>query len=298
MITYNHEGVIADALDSAIRQRTTFPFEIVIGEDCSTDRTREVVLDYQRRYPNLIRALLPERNLGMLENNRQTFAACRGEYVAALEGDDYWTCDDKLQKQVDYLDSHPECAMCYHSVSVADQLSGAAPRKMPVNPKPVATIEDLLPFNFVPTCSAMWRSAHLEWLPDWCAEVKFTDWMINVFNARHGSIGFIDECMGVYRLHSGGTWSTQRPQEHTERWLKAYAKMNDHLGGKYRAILDQAAFGRRYWFATDCLERRNPDALKHVKAAVCAAPLFGNLNSRRDSLRPRTPPASFGWAAP
>ena len=276
MITYNHEGVIGQALESAVSQKTNFPFEIVIGEDCSNDRTREIVLAYGRQYPGLIRTLLPERNLGMLRNTQQTLDACTGEYIASLEGDDYWTSDDKLQRQVDYLDAHPECMICYHRVVVLDQITKKSDRTIPIDPKPVATIEDLLPFNFIPTCSAMWRNGKLGTLPEWLAEVKFADWMIHVFNAQHGNIGFIDACMGVYRLHGGGTWSTQNWYEVMSRWITAYGKMNEHLGGRYAHIFREATFNRRYWFALDRVEHGDSEARRHAWAAAISPPVFSH----------------------
>src|ERR1017187_10207934 len=89
MITYNHEKYIAQAIESVLMQKTNFPFELVIGEDCSTDGTGAIVAEYSRKYPEIIRAHLRERNLGALENFRALFRACRGKYLALLEGDDY-----------------------------------------------------------------------------------------------------------------------------------------------------------------------------------------------------------------
>src|SRR3712207_1086613 len=96
MLAYNHEKFIAQALDSALMQQVNFDYEIVIGEDCSTDNTRDILIRYQKEYPHRIRLLLPEKNLGMHDNLIQTFKACRGDYIAFLEGDDYWTSPNKL----------------------------------------------------------------------------------------------------------------------------------------------------------------------------------------------------------
>ena len=91
MITYNHENFIAQAIDSVLRQDVNFGYEIVIGEDCSSDRTRSIVMAYEKKHPEKIRLLLPEQNLGMMGNFMQTLQACRGEYIAIVEDDDYWT---------------------------------------------------------------------------------------------------------------------------------------------------------------------------------------------------------------
>ncbi|HPD39860.1 MAG TPA: glycosyltransferase, partial [Mesotoga infera] len=113
MITYNHEKYIAQAIESALMQKTDFNYEIVIGEDCSTDRTREIVVDYANRYPEIIKPILHENNVGAKANSESVRKACIGKYVAILEGDDYWIDPLKLQKQVDFLESHPHFSVCF-----------------------------------------------------------------------------------------------------------------------------------------------------------------------------------------
>lgn len=124
MVTYNHEKWIARAIESMVSQRTNFSFELVIGEDCSTDRTREIVMDYQRRFPTIIRVVTSERNVGAHENNRRTFEATRGKYIAFCDGDDYWHRDDKLQKQVAYLEAHPACVLVHSNYDLYYEHSG------------------------------------------------------------------------------------------------------------------------------------------------------------------------------
>jgi glycosyltransferase involved in cell wall biosynthesis len=111
IITYNHAPYIAQAIEGALQQKVSFPFEVVIGEDCSTDGTRGIVFEYQRRYPELIRVITSDENIGAVQNSYRTGKAYRGKYVAFCEGDDYWHSPDKLQKQVEYLEVHPECGL-------------------------------------------------------------------------------------------------------------------------------------------------------------------------------------------
>ena len=115
MITYNHAPYIAQAIEGVIQQKTNFPFELVIGEDCSTDGTREIVFDYQRKYPDIIRVITSDKNVGMNKNGYRTMKACRGKYVAFCEGDDYWHHPNKLQIQANYMEDHPKCGMVYSS---------------------------------------------------------------------------------------------------------------------------------------------------------------------------------------
>ena len=112
---YNHEKYIAEALDGVLNQQTNFDYEIVLGEDGSTDRTREIVLAYQKKYPGKFKLFLPEKNMGMLEITKPTFEMCTGKYIAFLDGDDYWTDPLKLQKQVDLLEANPDISFCYHN---------------------------------------------------------------------------------------------------------------------------------------------------------------------------------------
>jgi glycosyltransferase involved in cell wall biosynthesis len=123
MITYNHAPYIAMAIDCVLAQKTNFPFELVIGEDCSTDGTREIVLDYAKRYPEIIRVITSEQNVGMHKNSLRTDQACKGMYIAYCEGDDFWHHLEKLQMQVDYLETHPECGMVCSDYNVYDTVT-------------------------------------------------------------------------------------------------------------------------------------------------------------------------------
>ena len=118
MITYNHAPYIAQAIEGVLRQKVDFPIELVIGEDCSTDGTREIVLEYEKKSPQFIRVIMSDKNVGMKKNALRTGRNCRGKYIAFCEGDDYWHHPDKLQKQVDYLENHPECGLVYSSYDI------------------------------------------------------------------------------------------------------------------------------------------------------------------------------------
>lgn len=118
MITYNHEKYIREALDSVLMQKVNFKYEIVIGDDCSTDNTREILKEYYRRYPDRIKLILRKKNLGPTKNAYDVFRRLTGTYVACLEGDDYWTDDKKLQKQYDFMEQHREFSGCGHDFRV------------------------------------------------------------------------------------------------------------------------------------------------------------------------------------
>jgi len=114
-ITFNHKQYIRDAIEGFLMQETTFKIEILIGEDCSIDGTREIVFDYKKKYPDLIRVITSNSNVGMDANGIRTLNAARGKYIALCEGDDSWIDPLKLQKQVDYMESHPGCSLSVHA---------------------------------------------------------------------------------------------------------------------------------------------------------------------------------------
>jgi glycosyltransferase involved in cell wall biosynthesis len=300
MITYNHAKYIGQAIESVLMQKTTFPMEVVIGEDCSTDGTRAIVQTYSQRYPELIRAILPETNQGPFHNLRRTLNACRGEYVAGLEGDDYWTDPNKLQIQADFLDSHPECASSFHKVMQVFDDGSRPSVEAPNFQKHAATIEDLLAGEFgnlIPSCSAMWRRGLFDSLPHWVEEIGFSDWVIHVLNAAKGRAGFINRCMGVYRIHAGGIWSTQSWRSVMERWVKAYDYIDRELGGRYHSICIDAKFRRLAGYAVGALERGDPDARSSVWRALRTGPPYRRAREKASLLLRLYAPALLRGAA-
>lgn len=118
MITFNHAPFIARAIEGVLKQKTNFPFELVIGEDCSTDGTREIAFCYRDKYPDIIRIVTSDQNVGMKKNGYRTTKACKGKYIAFCEGDDFWHHPEKMQKEADYLEANPDCGMVYSSYDI------------------------------------------------------------------------------------------------------------------------------------------------------------------------------------
>lgn len=120
MPSYNHERYIRKALDSVIMQRTNFRYEILVGDDASQDGTAEILKEYSLAYPDILRIFLRERNLGASRNVYELMTQARGEYIASLDGDDFWTDETKLQRQVDFLESNPGFIGCAHAFKIVD----------------------------------------------------------------------------------------------------------------------------------------------------------------------------------
>jgi glycosyltransferase involved in cell wall biosynthesis len=234
VVTYNHERYIAQALESALCQHTTFQFEIVIGEDCSTDRTREILNDLATKHPDIIRLRLAPRNQGASRNFAQTFADCRGQYVIILEGDDYWTSPNKLQAQVDALDAHPDWAICFHPALCIYEDDAAGPPRTPEHwDRSEVTIRDLFAQNFMATSSVMFRNRLFGTLPDWFVDVGIGDWALHILNADHGKIGFLPDEMSAYRIHAGGIFSCLSLDEKLIAISRMLSTVNGHFKGKY-----------------------------------------------------------------
>jgi glycosyltransferase involved in cell wall biosynthesis len=237
MITYNHERFIGQAIQSVLAQKVNFDYEIVIGEDCSTDGTRAIVTNLSRSYPSRIVPLLRERNLGGPQNFLGTLAACRGQYVALLEGDDYWTSVDKLQRQVDFLDFHTDRVMCCHRVKFLHETGSAQVDFHPLLPAGPYTIEDLLRMNFVVTCSSVFRRDLIGSLPRWLFESYLGDWPLHAIVARHGKIELMDEIMATYRVHAGGVWSSRTLGSQLREKIRMLTDLDQYLGFQYTSTI-------------------------------------------------------------
>lgn len=269
--TYNQEAFIAQALESVLAQSVDFPYEILIGEDASTDRTREIVEQFATKYPDTIRVLLADptiaerdraRGIGGKTNFMMGFAACRGEYIALLDGDDYWTDPYKLQKQLDFLSRHPECNGCFHDVMVCYE-DGSAPAHRMCGPdqKEISTVEDLLKGNFISTCSVVFRKMFGE-LPAWFYDMPTGDWPLHVLSAEYGKLGYINQVMATYRLHRKGFWSQQDYLMSLEKEMKIYKAFRDHFGSRYKAIISKEMSERFLRLAGECMQRGDKAAAK------------------------------------
>ncbi|MDD2852001.1 MAG: glycosyltransferase [Desulfuromonadaceae bacterium] len=243
MITYNHEAYLSQALESILMQEVDFQYEIVVGEDCSTDGTRSILLKYQRRYPDRIRAILPENNLGMMRNFMETYQTCCGDYVAILEGDDYWSSPHKLQKQIDFLDANPDFMICFHNAETLSELGGKSGVSLcPPHQKAISGIEDLFFNNFIPTVTAVFRNKLFGDFPEWFEQLSYGDWPLHLLNARFGKIGYLNEIAAVYRIHQGGAASeamidTSRYLRNIEGIINVYERFNSYYNFRYESII-------------------------------------------------------------
>lgn len=203
LISYNHEMYIAKAIESVLCQKTDFAFEIVISNDASTDGTGAIIEEYAEKYPEIIRFKNRTENLGLVKNAMQTISDCSGEYIALLEGDDYWADDLKLQKQCDFLDSNRDCSFCFTNGIVFWE--GTDKEELGVN-TPLPAKFDLNFFlqrnvSILNNTKMFRNSVHPHNLPDWFYCTVQWDWSLHVLHSKHGMIGYMDFIGMYYRRH-------------------------------------------------------------------------------------------------
>jgi glycosyltransferase involved in cell wall biosynthesis len=235
--TYGHAEFIAQAIESVLIQRTPFPIELVIGEDCSSDGTREIVRGYAERHPELIRAVLPEQNLGHGQILLRAIEATRGRYLAYLDGDDYWTAPDKLRRQVEYLEASPDCRSCFHDVSLVYDAAGMPSGSVsPGFAEARLGLTDILGECFVPAPSMMFHKEVADSLPAWSFESAWIDWVIHIRAAEMGPLGYIAEPMAAYRVHDGGMFSALDRTSQLEEDLRFYKRLLAELPAQAELI--------------------------------------------------------------
>ncbi|MCG6368824.1 glycosyltransferase family 2 protein [Vibrio fluvialis] len=202
VVTYNQEKYIAECLQSLVDQVTDFPFEIIVGDDCSTDRTRDIVIEFQKKYPDIIKSLLHAKNVGPVENIVATYKYAKGKYIAHMDGDDL-ALPGKLQVQSDVLDKNSDCVICSHDMILIADDGGALNKTFKKHSKVKNTIFDLyetLPFfshsskMFVNDLDKnFWEQLHPQAL----------DIEVHAQQAKYGDIYHIDKIFGFYRVGVG-----------------------------------------------------------------------------------------------
>lgn len=249
--TYNHEKFIGQTLDGVLMQKTNFDIEIVIGDDASTDNAPQIIAAYEKQHPDLFRAFLHQQNQGPKEpkefagrnNVLMLLKACKGDYVALCEGDDYWTDPLKLQKQFDFMEANPDYMICHHNMKVIYEDNSPEHFFNTPDQKTHSTINDILEDRwFIATASTFYRNYFLNHdFAEWHSRAAAGDWALVIQLAARGHIHYIPETMGVYRKHRGGLSNVQSTTNvgFLKNRKQMFADVNKWLDFKYDVTVQQ-----------------------------------------------------------
>lgn len=240
MMAYNHGPYLADAIEGVISQETDFPIELVIGEDCSIDNTREIALDYQRRYPNLIRVIYSDQNVGMMANGLRTLLACRGEFIAFCEGDDYWIDSGKLCEQVNVLSKLKNINIAFHSCyHEHDKTKEKTISHVYFSTDKILTLSEVIAGGgiLMPTASLLIRRSLLVSVLDWFYTTMppIGDYFLQVFGSKNGGAYYINKPMSIYRKEVETSWTERTEKsidlviEFEKKFFLALKKLEDAI---------------------------------------------------------------------
>lgn len=270
MMTRNHALYLRQAVESAIAQNFDSPLELLIGEDYSSDDTREIALELQREYPHLIRLIAADRNVGITANFLRLVVRARGKYVAFLEGDDYWTNPQKLQLQVDQLESHPEYA--WSSGRTANRITWLPPKES-------YNLEDILRRYVVHTSTVVFRTEYLSKYPKFPDTVCWESMLLGYLTNK-GECGFINREFSYYRRHEGGLWHNADRLKRLDMSRLCIDSLDDFFEGRYRHILAD----RELWiYSMDVTEQPGKGFWGHW---VQSLKILANVSPRMFTRKP------------
>ena len=229
LMVFNHESYIREAMEGILKQKTTFPIEVVVGDDFSTDNSLAIISEYKNtthiHFKILERKIGDDywqnrQKIGRLHNFYNIIENCTGKYIALLDGDDFWTDSLKLQKQVDFLENNDDFSICFHNMKIANESN---PLNLEFtntkNQESVSNIVNLAAKgNFIFTASAVFRKPTAAY-PEWLIHLPIGDYPLHLYNAQFGKIKYMDQVMGGYRVHDSGAWGVFSKEKQYERWI-------------------------------------------------------------------------------
>ena len=236
--TYNHENFIAQALEGFVMQKTNFPYEIIVHDDASTDRTADIVRDYETKYPELFVTIYQKENQFSKREKSIwadiTFPLARGKYIALCEGDDYWTDPYKLQKQVEFLEGNSDLVICTHVVKEIDNNENFIRLLTPEILKDKYTYRDINISITLWTNSVLFRNI-LTCIPSWITKLPAGDFPLWLLLTKYGNIGYVDEQMSVYRNNNKGIHSSLSRTGKIKNALILVKTLKKHFGEDYKS---------------------------------------------------------------
>ena len=250
VLAFNHEHYLRQALDSFLSQKTDFPYEIVIHDDASTDSTAEIIREYEQRYPEIFRPLYQKENQYSkgIHNISAAFNSprAREKYIAFCEGDDYWISDGKLQTQVDYMEGHPECALCVHGADSVTEQGESLAEIRPYQESRVVPAEEVVTERICyPSASMLFRTCLVKELPDYYLKAPVGDIPLHLHLATKGTVYYLDERLCAYRQGAQFSWNKElrsgdrekkiaKAEEHCRAMTEMYHRFDEATGYRFR----------------------------------------------------------------
>jgi len=279
-LTYNHEKYIEQTLISFLKQKTNFNFKIKIVDDGSTDNTCDIIKYYSNKYPEIFEVTLKNFNTSPEQSFLDLLQNIKTEYVALCEGDDFWTNENKIQKQFDFLEKNKKYSACFHPVSVEFENDFSKNYIFPKIQKNFVTLEELIENNCIQTNSVFYRWRFkkeniknllpIDSLPG--------DWYLHLLHAEKGDIGYVNEVMGVYRKHDGGIWSggvDNVIKNYGIEHANFFKNLKKHFNPNY-----SDSFQKRY----DFLIQKNKELNKELKKISVIIPTYNQEDYIRYSV--------------
>jgi len=236
LIAYNQEETISQSIDSILMQNLPFDFEIIVADDFSSDKTMAIIKNKLiDKVENLI-FLENSKNIGISKNYQRAFLASRGEYIAVMEGDDYWTNPNRLIKHIEFLDFHRECVMSMNRFIVYNQNKKSFYfKKWNSNDDYIyANTSDTIRDNKLGNLSAcVFRKSVVDLLKPDLFDLSLADWMLGIVLSQYGFIAILKEMTSVYRIHNRGIWSKTTKEEKKVQVLKLIDVYNEYLEYRY-----------------------------------------------------------------
>jgi glycosyltransferase involved in cell wall biosynthesis len=239
----NHENSIADCLEGILTQKGCFHLELVIADDCSTDKTIEVIKPYLVRFGRKgvdVKFLTGEKNIGPYKNLERCLKSCSGDFLATCDGNDYWIDPLKLSKQMEFLFKHPLCSFCFHDILIFNQNSqkySPHPSQQRLNKNILTTKDLILDYSIGNASCCMYNAKFMQNMPNNYSD--FDDWKFNIYFSQFGQTGHLNEIMSVNRQTNQGMWSGLSSTEQIEGWLQEIDRFNNYLEFKYNSEFEQ-----------------------------------------------------------
>ena len=301
-LAYNHEKYIRGTLDGFLMQKTDFPFEILIHDDASTDATADIIREYAAKHPCIkpIYQSVNQYSRGVRIGRTFQYPRIRGEYVAYCEGDDFWTDENKLQKQIDYMDAHPECMMCCHAYDKIRADDGTLIETVrTLDSEGDISPADAISYNKRPTqlASQVVRFEVLRDMPESFQSAGVGDYPLLLQAVATGTVHYLPDNMSTYRAVSAGSWTermyrdVKKQLEHWKRIAVFLQAFDDHYEGRFHtevaAKLDEidyrcALLSGDYRRAVKCKEFRSKSLSRKAQIYVgCIFPGIARYVDRK-----------------